>query len=70
MFERMRNNIRWKYIFRQEKEDNNYIPGLYIKSEKDPDEASDEIEERMNCYNTKYLGQIRTVSLQLQILPL
>ena len=63
MFERTRNNIHWKYIFRQEKEDNNYMPGLYIKSEKETDEASDEIEQRINCYNTRYWGQIRTVAL-------
>ena len=50
MFERMRNNIRRKYIFRHEKEDNNYIPGLYIKNMKESDEASDQIKERMNCY--------------------
>ena len=58
VFERMRNNVRWKYIFRHEKEDNSYIPGLYIKSENEPDKALDEMEERMNCYE-KEIGLLR-----------
>ena len=50
MMKRMRNNVRWKYIFRDEKEDNNYIPNLYIKSEREPDNASEKIERGMDNF--------------------
>ena len=41
VLERLTSNFRWKYIFRHESDDsNNYIPGMYIPSERDPDEAT------------------------------
>ena len=36
--------MRWKYIFREKPDEENYVPGLYINSERDPDPASEEIE--------------------------
>ena len=40
MMKRTRRNIRWKYIFRTYPEDDNYIPGLHINSEREPGLAS------------------------------
>ena len=48
--ERLRNNLRWKYIYRNQQDDNDYIPGLYINSKRNPDEASPEIEACMNKF--------------------
>ena len=48
MMKRMRRNIRWKYIFRTHPEDDNYIPGLHINSEREPGLASSAIEKRMD----------------------
>ena len=42
---RIRNNVRWKYIFRGEPDDGDYIPGMYERSEREPDEANESIEE-------------------------
>ena len=40
----LRNNIWWKFIF-HDAIDDDYIPGLYINSEFEPDEAHRSIEE-------------------------
>ena len=48
--ERLRKNLRWKYIYRNEQDDNDYIPGLYINSKRNPDEASPEIEACMDKF--------------------
>ena len=45
---RLRNNMRWKYIFRNQPDDSDYLPELYINSKRNPDEASPEIEACMN----------------------
>ena len=53
IFEIIRNNIHWKYMLIHEKEDGKYIPGLYIRSTQELDNASEEIEESMNCHKNK-----------------
>ena len=50
MMERLRRNIRWKYIFRHAPDDNEYIPGLYTNSERNPDEAEKSIEICLNKF--------------------
>ena len=36
--------MRWNYLFRNAPDNNNWIPGMYINSDKDPPAASPEIE--------------------------
>ena len=51
--ERLRRDVRWKYIFRgQPDDDDNYIPELYINSETKPDAASDEIEAGLDRFES------------------
>ena len=45
--------MRLKYIFRNEPDDSDYLPGLYIKSKKNPDKASPEIEACMNEFQRR-----------------
>jgi hypothetical protein len=50
---RLRNNIRWKYIFRNQPDDGNYIPGMYINSDREPGEVDASIENCMNDIETR-----------------
>ena len=44
MIKRLTNRMRWNYLFRNAPDNDNWIPGMYINSDKDPPEASPEIE--------------------------
>ena len=50
VMKRMRRNIRWKYIFRTYPEDDNYIPGPRLNSEREPGLANSAIETRMDQF--------------------
>jgi hypothetical protein len=49
----LRNNIRWKYIFCNQSDDGNYIPGMYINSGREPDAVDASIEDCMNDIKTR-----------------
>ena len=56
MMKRLRTNIRWKDIYREEEDENNetnYIPGLHINTELEPDLARPEIEDALNTFEVK-----------------
>ena len=44
MTQRLEKSIRWKYIYRLKPEDGSYNPKIYINGDKEPEEASDEID--------------------------
>ena len=50
MMERLRTNVRWKYIFRDQPDDNDYIPGLHINTDKLPGKSSKGIEHGMSNF--------------------
>ena len=58
LMEGLRNNMRWKYIFRNQPDNSDYLPELYITSERNPDKASSEIEACMN----EFQRQVRNES--------
>ena len=64
---RLRRDTRWKYIFREDPDDDDYIPSLYIRSDKDPDKASDEIEDCLN--NFEKALEIERAKRSRKILP-
>ena len=47
------NIVKWKYIFRNQLDNTNYLPELYINSERNPDKASPEIEACMNEFQRR-----------------
>ena len=51
--ERLRNNVRWKCIFRNQPDDSDYLPELYINSERNPDKASPETESCINEFQQR-----------------
>ena len=50
---RLEKSIRWKYIFRLERDEGNYKPGMYVPSDKEPDKASAEIESCLANFKQK-----------------
>ena len=53
MTSRLEKSIRWKYIYRLERDEGNYKPGMYVPSDKEPDEASAEIESCLANFKRK-----------------
>ena len=56
MMERLTKNVRWKYIFRNEPDEDDettYIPGMHINSEREPGEASKGIEMCLNEFKAE-----------------
>ena len=47
MIKRLTNRMRWNYLFRNAQDNDNWIPGMYINSNKDPPKASSEIEAHL-----------------------
>ena len=50
MMKRMRNNMQWKYTFQDAPDNNDYIPGQYIDSKREHDEAEESIELCLNNF--------------------
>ena len=70
-------NVRWKYFFRNEPgEDKDYIQDMYINSERDPDEANNEIEKwicskfQWTTYQGKEETFLRTIPSNIALFKL
>ena len=46
----LRKNIQYKWIFYHAPDDNDYIAGIYMNSEWEPDDAEQSIEERIDNF--------------------